>query len=119
MTPGAGARPVRAAVLDKPGTPLRVETLLLDPPAAGEVLVRLEASGVCHSDLHVADGEWGDTEPIVLGHEGCGVVEEVGTRRRPRASRPTRRARTGSHPACRAPRASAAGSGSAPDRRRC
>jgi S-(hydroxymethyl)glutathione dehydrogenase/alcohol dehydrogenase len=78
VTPGTAARPVRAAVLDKPGTPLRVETLLLDPPAAGEVLVRLEASGVCHSDLHVADGEWGDTEPIVLGHEGCGVVEEVG-----------------------------------------
>lgn len=36
------------------------------------------ASGVCHSDLHVADGEWGDTPPIVLGHEGCGIVEEVG-----------------------------------------
>jgi S-(hydroxymethyl)glutathione dehydrogenase/alcohol dehydrogenase len=36
------------------------------------------ASGVCHSDLHVADGEWGDTPPIVLGHEGSGIVEEIG-----------------------------------------
>ena len=78
MTPGAGARPVRAAVLEKPGAPLRLETLQLDPPATGEVLVRLEASGVCHSDLHLADGEWGESAPIVLGHEGCGVVEETG-----------------------------------------
>jgi S-(hydroxymethyl)glutathione dehydrogenase / alcohol dehydrogenase len=78
VTAGTRARPVRAAVLDKPGTPLRIETLLLDPPSDGEVLVRMEASGVCHSDLHVTEGEWGDTEAIVLGHEGCGVVEEVG-----------------------------------------
>jgi S-(hydroxymethyl)glutathione dehydrogenase/alcohol dehydrogenase len=78
VTPGAGARPVRAAVLEKPGVPLRLETLQLDPPAHGEVLIRLEASGVCHSDLHLADGEWGESGPIVLGHEGCGVVEQTG-----------------------------------------
>lgn len=76
MTPGA--RPIRAAVLEKPGTPLHIETLALDPPATGEVLVRLEASGVCHSDLRLAEGEWGESGPVVLGHEGCGVVEEVG-----------------------------------------
>jgi S-(hydroxymethyl)glutathione dehydrogenase / alcohol dehydrogenase len=65
-------------VLDRPGTPVRVEELLLDDPGPGEVRVRMLASGVCHSDLHVADGEWGDTPPIVLGHEGCGVVEATG-----------------------------------------
>jgi S-(hydroxymethyl)glutathione dehydrogenase/alcohol dehydrogenase len=78
VTPRAGGRPVRAAVLEVPGAPLRLETLQLDPPADGEALVRLEASGVCHSDLHLADGEWGESEPIVLGHEGCGVVEQTG-----------------------------------------
>ncbi len=74
----AGRRIVSAAVLERPGADLRVEELLLDPAGPGEVLVRMLASGVCHSDLHVVDGEWGDTPPIVLGHEGCGVVEETG-----------------------------------------
>jgi len=69
---------VRAAVLEAPGKPLRIESLVLDPPSAGEVLVRLEASGVCHSDLHQAEGDWGDAGPLVLGHEGAGVVEAVG-----------------------------------------
>ncbi len=69
---------MRAAVLDGPGTPLMVEELELEPPRAGEVLVRIEASGVCHSDLHKADGDWGETGPMVLGHEGAGVVEAVG-----------------------------------------
>lgn len=58
--------------------PLRIEELVLDDPEPGEVLVRMLASGVCHSDLHVVDGEWGDTPPIVLGHEGCAVVEATG-----------------------------------------
>lgn len=75
----AGApRAVRAAVLEAPGRPQRIESLLLDTPGAGEVLVRLEASGVCHSDLHQADGDWGEAGPMVLGHEGCGVVDETG-----------------------------------------
>jgi S-(hydroxymethyl)glutathione dehydrogenase/alcohol dehydrogenase len=69
---------VTAAVLDRPGQPLTIERLRLDPPGAGHVRVRMLASGVCHSDLHVVDGEWGDTPPVVLGHEGCAVVEEVG-----------------------------------------
>jgi S-(hydroxymethyl)glutathione dehydrogenase/alcohol dehydrogenase len=59
--------------------PLTVEGVLLDPPRADEVLVRVAAAGVCHSDLHLADGHLGeDRVPIVLGHEGAGVVEEVG-----------------------------------------
>ncbi len=47
-------------------------------PRAGEVLVRLTASGVCRSDLHVVDGDWARPTPVVLGHEGAGVVEDVG-----------------------------------------
>jgi S-(hydroxymethyl)glutathione dehydrogenase/alcohol dehydrogenase len=83
--PGRNGGTVTAAVLDRPGTSLGIEDLLLDPPGPGEVRVRMLASGVCHSDLHVVDGEWGDTAPIVLGHEGCGVVEEAG----PRVTAPT------------------------------
>ena len=57
----------------------RVEEVLLDPPRRDEVLVRVAAAGVCHSDLHLADGELGDGRwPMVLGHEGAGVVEAVG-----------------------------------------
>jgi S-(hydroxymethyl)glutathione dehydrogenase/alcohol dehydrogenase len=55
-----------------------VEALTLRAPGPGEVLVRMAASGVCHSDLHVRDGEWERPGPIVLGHEGSGWVEEVG-----------------------------------------
>ena len=76
--PSGGSNSITAAVLERPGEPLRVEDLLLDAPGPGEVRVRLLASGVCHSDLHMVEGEWGDTPPIVLGHEGCGVVEELG-----------------------------------------
>jgi Zn-dependent alcohol dehydrogenase len=69
---------IRAAVLERPGVPLRVEDLELEGPGPGEVLVRLEASGVCGSDLHQADGHWDDPGPMVLGHEGAGRVEAVG-----------------------------------------
>lgn len=77
-TPMRHHRPMRAAVLDQPGEPLRIEVLQLDPPGPDEVLVRIEASGVCHSDLHVRDGEWPRATPIILGHEGAGIVEAVG-----------------------------------------
>ena len=69
---------MRAAVFTEPGRPLDVEQLEIDPPAAGEVAVRMLASGVCHSDLHVIEGEWAVAPPLVLGHEGCGEVEAVG-----------------------------------------
>jgi S-(hydroxymethyl)glutathione dehydrogenase/alcohol dehydrogenase len=69
---------IRAAVLDRPGVPVRIETLELDPPGAGEVRVRMAAAGVCHSDLHVRDGEWDREGPIVLGHEGSAIVEALG-----------------------------------------
>ena len=70
---------IRAAVLHEYGRPLAVEEVELEPPRAGEVLVRVAAAGVCHSDLHLAEGHLGPGRfPIVLGHEGAGVVEAVG-----------------------------------------
>ncbi|MGZ9161351.1 MAG: zinc-binding dehydrogenase [Candidatus Limnocylindrales bacterium] len=69
---------VRAAVLERVGAPVVVADLELIEPRAGEVRVRMLASGVCHSDLHVRDGEWDRPTPIVMGHEGAGVVEAVG-----------------------------------------
>jgi Zn-dependent alcohol dehydrogenase len=69
---------VRAAVLRAPGEPLRVEDVQLEAPHDGEVLVRVEAAGVCHTELHYMDGAIPCPLPIVLGHEGSGVVEEVG-----------------------------------------
>jgi S-(hydroxymethyl)glutathione dehydrogenase / alcohol dehydrogenase len=70
---------MKASVLYEQGKPLGVEDLELEPPRRGEVLVRMAASGVCHSCLHAADGSWkGVPIPIVLGDEGAGVVEDVG-----------------------------------------
>ena len=70
---------MRASVLFKQGEPLQVEELDLEAPHEGEALVRMVASGVCHSCLHAADGSWaGVPVPIVLGDEGAGVVEAVG-----------------------------------------
>src|SRR4029077_8839704 len=66
---------IRGAVLDGPNQDLRIAELELAPPGDHEVQLRYGASGVCHSDLHVADGEWSAPYPIVLGHEGAGVVE--------------------------------------------
>jgi S-(hydroxymethyl)glutathione dehydrogenase/alcohol dehydrogenase len=57
---------------------LAVEDIELEAPHAGEVLVRIHAAGVCHSDLHTYKGELRTTPPVVLGHEGAGVVEAVG-----------------------------------------
>jgi S-(hydroxymethyl)glutathione dehydrogenase / alcohol dehydrogenase len=70
---------MRAAVLREPGRPVATETVMLAPPRRGEVLVRVAAAGVCHSDLHLADGALGGGRwPMVLGHEGAGVVVAVG-----------------------------------------
>ncbi|BAH48359.1 Zn-dependent alcohol dehydrogenase [Rhodococcus opacus] len=69
---------VKAAVFERVGEPIHVEELDLEDPKRGEVLVRLEAAGVCHSDYHVVKGEWESAGPLVLGHEGAGVVEKIG-----------------------------------------
>ncbi len=70
---------IRAAVLEQFGAPLEVQELDLAEPRAGEVLVRLVACGVCHTDLYTASGaDPSGYCPTVLGHEGAGVVERVG-----------------------------------------
>jgi S-(hydroxymethyl)glutathione dehydrogenase / alcohol dehydrogenase len=70
---------IKAPVLHRVREPQVVEELELDEPKQGEVLVRMAASGVCHSCLHAADGSWANTmTPVVLGDEGSGVVERIG-----------------------------------------
>ena len=69
---------MKAAVLYKTKQPLQVEDVDLAPPGEGEVLVKIGAAGVCHSDYHFMNGDLPITLPAVLGHEGAGVVEEVG-----------------------------------------
>ncbi|HLG69211.1 MAG TPA: alcohol dehydrogenase catalytic domain-containing protein [Chloroflexota bacterium] len=69
---------MKAAVLHAPGQPLAIEDLDLAAPKAGEILVRLVATGVCHSDLSTARGGKIGSLPLVLGHEGAGVVENIG-----------------------------------------
>jgi len=69
---------IKAAVLRKKGGPLKIESLEMEGPRENEVLVRIVASGICHTDIDfVEDWDEADT-PVVLGHEGAGVVEQVG-----------------------------------------
>lgn len=72
------ARTVRATVFTEPGTPVRTVQVQLAPPGPGEVEVAIAGAGVCHSDLHVVKGEWDVPAPVVLGHEGSGVVTALG-----------------------------------------
>ncbi|GAA4793663.1 NDMA-dependent alcohol dehydrogenase [Actinomycetospora chlora] len=67
-----------AAVLHEVGKPLEIEEVELDGPGEGEVLIRFTHAGLCHSDLHVVQGDIAGRLPMVLGHEGAGVVEDVG-----------------------------------------
>ncbi len=69
---------IQAAVLDGNGT-ISIEHVDLAAPGPGEVRVQIAAAGVCHSDLHVTTGAWDVPAPVVLGHEGSGVVTAVGT----------------------------------------
>ena len=67
------------AVVAGPGAVPHVQRIVVDPPGPGEVLIRVRASGICHSDAWAIEhGNWGDPFPMLLGHEGAGVVEEVG-----------------------------------------
>ncbi len=68
----------RAAVLHRPRTPLRVETVAAGPLKRNDVLVRVKAAGLCHTDLEVIEGSLRYPMPIVLGHEAAGVVEDIG-----------------------------------------
>jgi alcohol dehydrogenase len=77
---------IRGAVLRETGgsgpysssLPLRIETLELDAPGPGEILVRIETAGVCHSDLSVVNGSRPRPTPMLLGHEAAGIVEGLG-----------------------------------------
>src|SRR3989440_7264239 len=70
---------MRAAVLEEFGSPLVIQEVDLAEPKSGEVLVRLEACGVCHTDMYTASGaDPSGYAPTVLGHEGAGVVEAIG-----------------------------------------
>jgi aryl-alcohol dehydrogenase len=71
---------IRAAVARQAGAGVAIETLTLEPPRDDEILVRVVASGVCHTDLVVMAGHLPTPMPVVLGHEGSGVVEAVGSR---------------------------------------
>jgi S-(hydroxymethyl)glutathione dehydrogenase / alcohol dehydrogenase len=72
---------IKAAVLEEFGQPLTITDVELAEPKAGEVLVRLEACGVCHTDLYTASGaDPSGYAPTVLGHEGSGIVEKLGER---------------------------------------
>ena len=69
----------RAAVAWKAGEPLTIETIDIEGPKAGEVLVEIKATGICHTDAYTLSGA--DPEgifPAILGHEGAGIVREVG-----------------------------------------
>lgn len=69
---------MKAVVFRSPGLPVEFRDVELAPPKAGEVRVKIAAAGVCHSDLHVQRGEWDAPLPLVMGHEGSGVVVELG-----------------------------------------
>ena len=68
----------KAAIVYETGKPIEIDELELEGPGEGEVLIRYEYAGMCHSDLHVVTGDLAGRLPIVLGHEGAGVIEEVG-----------------------------------------
>ena len=69
---------MRAVVFTNPREPVQVREVDLDRPGPGEVTVAIAAAGVCHSDLHVRRGDWAVPAPLVMGHEGAGVITEVG-----------------------------------------
>jgi S-(hydroxymethyl)glutathione dehydrogenase / alcohol dehydrogenase len=69
---------MKAAICYEFGKPLVVEDVVLDPPKQGEVRVKLAATAICHSDIHVIRGELGSRVPLVAGHESSGYVEELG-----------------------------------------
>src|SRR5512143_85668 len=69
---------MKAAVCYEYGKPLVVEDVNLDPPAKGQVKVRLAATAICHSDIHALRGELPFPLPMVAGHESAGYVDEIG-----------------------------------------
>lgn len=73
-----GVLTIDAAVVERSGDPFRFERLAMDPPGPGQVRVRIHACGICHTDMVMRDGALPIPFPVILGHEGAGVVEAVG-----------------------------------------
>jgi propanol-preferring alcohol dehydrogenase len=73
-------QPMKAAVVRAFKQPLVIEDRPIPEPVDGQVLVKIEASGLCHTDMHAANGDWPvkPTTPFVPGHEGVGIVQRVG-----------------------------------------
>ena len=69
---------VKGIVATAVGAPVSVETILVPDPGPGEALVKVQACGVCHTDLHYREGGINDEFPFLLGHEAAGIVEAVG-----------------------------------------
>jgi S-(hydroxymethyl)mycothiol dehydrogenase len=78
MTQQVGRHEVRGVVSRAKGEPVRIETVYVPDPGPGEALVRIQACGVCHTDLHYREGGINDDFPFLLGHEAAGLVEAVG-----------------------------------------
>ena len=71
---------IKAAVLRAPRSPFSIESVRLDAPRADEVLVALAATGICHTDVAIVEQIMPLPPPLVLGHEGAGIVREFGQR---------------------------------------
>ena len=69
---------MKAAVCNEFGKPLTIEDIDIDSPGKGEVKIRLAATAICHSDIHLINGDMSPDLPIVAGHESAGYVEEIG-----------------------------------------
>ncbi|MGW7006553.1 alcohol dehydrogenase catalytic domain-containing protein, partial [Streptomyces sp. NPDC054933] len=72
------AHQVRAVIAREKSAPVALETIVVPDPGPGEALVKVEACGVCHTDLHYREGGISDDFPFLLGHEAAGRVEAVG-----------------------------------------
>ena len=75
---------MKAAVVPQLGAPLEIREVPVPQPGPGQVLVRIEASGLCHTDIHAARGDWPVKPkiPLIPGHEGVGLIETLGRGRR-------------------------------------
>ena len=68
---------MKSAVLNNVGGPFLIQDVELQPPQKNEVRVKLKAAGLCHSDWHFVEGKLNRPFPLILGHEGAGVIEEL------------------------------------------
>ena len=107
---------VRGVVARSKGDPVTVETIVVPDPGPGEAVVKVQACGVCHTDLHYREGGINDEFPFLLGHEAAGVVEAVGDGRHRRRARATTSSSTGARSAAPAAPAAAASPGTASPR---